>query len=149
MYSQNSLNMNRMPYFVLRSAYSTCGVPTPSHPVSSLRTDRRICRGDFTDFSREGISALGSLPLWGTSKFHLRVKGLPSLPGVDPKPPFSPILDSTGGRSLLCVCRVCGWVGGGGSVCVCVCVCCVCVLTRRVEYDSRIPAVAATRNRIP
>jgi len=57
-----------------------------------LAAPRRIYRGGFTDFTREGISALGSLPLWGNSKFYLRVR---SLPGVNPKPPFSPILDST------------------------------------------------------
>jgi len=56
----------------------------------------RIYRGGFTDYTREEISALGSLPLWGNSKFHFRVRSVPSLPGVDPKPPLSPILDSTG-----------------------------------------------------
>jgi len=46
----------------------------------------------FPDFSREGIFVLGSLRLWGNSKFYLGVK---SLPGVSPKPPFGLILDST------------------------------------------------------
>jgi len=27
MYSQNRLNINRIPYYILRSAYSTCRVP--------------------------------------------------------------------------------------------------------------------------
>jgi len=39
------------------------------------------------------ISALGYLPLWGNSRFHIRVR---SLPGVSPKPPFGLILGSTG-----------------------------------------------------
>ena len=57
-----------------------------------LRVYRRIYRRDFTDFTREGIFALGSVPLWGNSKFYLRVK---SLPGVSEKPPYGLILDST------------------------------------------------------
>ena len=68
--------------------------------VGGPAASRRIYRRGFTDFSREGISALGSLPLWGYSKFKLRLRGLP---GVHPKPPFSTILDSTGvslGRTL-------------------------------------------------
>jgi len=48
---------------------------------------RRIYRRGFTEFTREVISALGYLPVWGNSKFYLRVK---SLPGVNPKFPFSP-----------------------------------------------------------
>ena len=51
---------------------------------------RRIYRGGFTQFTREGISALGSLLLWGNSTFYSRVG---SLPGVNPNPPSSPILD--------------------------------------------------------
>jgi len=57
--------------------------------------DRRIYRRGFTDFSREGNFALGSLPLWGNSKFYFRVK---SLPGVSPKPVFGLIVDSTVSR---------------------------------------------------
>jgi len=55
---------------------------------------RRIYPRGFTGFSREGIFGLGSLPLLGNSKFYFRVK---SLPGVSPKHPFIPILDSTEG----------------------------------------------------
>jgi len=65
------------------------------HSLLSVRgtgDDRRIYRRGFTDFSREGIFTLGSLPLWGNSKFYLRGK---SLPGVSPKPLFGLILDST------------------------------------------------------
>ena len=42
---------------------------------SALRvfTVRRIYRGDFTEFTREEISALDSLPLWDNSKFYLKV----------------------------------------------------------------------------
>jgi len=54
--------------------------------------DRRICRRGFTDSTQKGIFALGSLPLWGNSKFYLGVR---SVPGVSAEPPFSPILDST------------------------------------------------------
>jgi len=36
-----------------------------------LYMSRRIYRGGFTDFTPEGVSALGSLPLWGNSKFYL------------------------------------------------------------------------------
>ena len=56
------------------------------------RQTGRIYRRSFTDFTRKGIFALGSLPLWGNSKIYLRVR---SLPGINPRPPFSPILDST------------------------------------------------------
>jgi len=58
----------------------------------SLFLGRRIYRRGFTDFTREGIFALGSLPLWGNSKCYLRVK---ILPGVSPNPPFGLILDAT------------------------------------------------------
>jgi len=34
------------------------------------RSSRRIYRGGFTEFTREGISALGYLPLRGNSKFY-------------------------------------------------------------------------------
>jgi len=60
--------------------------------ILDLGFNRRIYRRGFTDFTLEGIFALGSLFLWGNSKFYLRVK---SLPGVFPKPPFGLILDST------------------------------------------------------
>ena len=63
------------------------GTRPPAYPPT-----RRMYREGFTEFTREEISALGSLPLRGNSKFHLKVR---SLPGVNPKPPFSPILDST------------------------------------------------------
>jgi len=62
-----------------------------------LGLTRRIYPRGSTDFTREGIFALGSLPLWGNSQFDFKVR---SLSGVTPKPPFSPILDSTG-RLLL------------------------------------------------
>ena len=50
-----------------------------------------------TEFIREGISALGSLPFWGNSQFYLRVGSLPLI-GDPPSarvPPCSPIPDST------------------------------------------------------
>jgi len=53
---------------------------------------RRIYRGGFTEFPRVIIIALGYLPLWGNSKFYIRVRGLPA---VNPKPSFSYIMDST------------------------------------------------------
>jgi len=65
-----------------------------SRSIECMNAGRRIHRGGFIELIREVISALGYLPLWGTSKFYLRVR---SLPGVNPKPPFSPILDSTDG----------------------------------------------------
>ena len=46
----------------------------------------------FTEFTREVISAPGYLPLWGNSKFYLRVR---SLPGLTRNPPFSPVLETT------------------------------------------------------
>ena len=61
--------------------------PTARQPHS-----RRIYRRGFTDFSREEIFALDSLPLWGNSKLYLRVK---SLPWVSPKSLFGLFLDST------------------------------------------------------
>jgi len=53
---------------------------------------RRTYRRGFADFIQAEILALGSLSLWGNSKFYLRVT---SLPGVSPKSPFGLILDST------------------------------------------------------
>jgi len=47
--------------------------------------------GGLTELARERISALPPLSLWGNTKFYLRVR---SIPGVNPKPPVSPILDS-------------------------------------------------------
>jgi len=44
-------------------------------PLDAL--PHRIYRSGFTEFTREGISALGSLSLWGDSKFYLRVQSLP------------------------------------------------------------------------
>jgi len=64
---------------------------------------RRIYRGAFTEFNREAMSVLGSLPLWGNSEFYVRVR---SLPGVNPKPPFSLILDSTTHQTLSQSCFV-------------------------------------------
>jgi len=61
---------------------------TPRHTPCKYKS-RQIYQRGFTDFTREEVSALGSLPL---STFYLRVR---SLPGVNPKPPSSPILDST------------------------------------------------------
>ena len=59
--------------------------PAPSRSRPNLELlDPRIHRGGFTEFTRERISALGSLPLWGNSEFCSRIK---SLPGVDPNPP--------------------------------------------------------------
>ena len=69
-------------------------------PIKPSRPSCRIYRRDFTEFFSGVISALGYLPLWGNSRFCLRVR---SLPGVSPKPPFGLILDSTAfilGRSL-------------------------------------------------
>jgi len=40
--------------------------------------NRRIYRGGFTEFTREEISAMGSLPLWEDSNFCLRVRIVPS-----------------------------------------------------------------------
>ena len=63
--------------------------------LRSREPNLRIYRGGFTEFTREGISAPGSLPLRGNSQFYLRLR---SLPGVNPKPLFGPNLDSTEGR---------------------------------------------------
>ena len=53
----------------------------------------RIYRGGFHRIYPEGNSCAGlPPPLWGNSTFYLRAR---SLPGVDPNPFFSPILDST------------------------------------------------------
>jgi len=63
-----------------------CELPPPELPI------RRIYRVGFTEFTRKVITALGYLPLWGSSKFYFRVR---RLPGINPKTPFSPIMDST------------------------------------------------------
>jgi len=71
------------------------GLCSHSHGESiatATSSSRRIYRGSFTEFPREGISALGPLPLWGNSKFYFRVR---SLLKVNPNPPFDPIPDST------------------------------------------------------
>jgi len=60
--------------------------------LEQMHLNRRMYRGGFTEFTREVLSALGYLPLWGNSTFYLRVG---SLPVLNPKPPCSPILDST------------------------------------------------------
>jgi len=63
---------------------SSCDSPTPqrSRPRNSRFAfiPSNLPRG-FPEFTRKGISALGSLPLRCNSKFHLRVR---SLPGVNP-----------------------------------------------------------------
>jgi len=48
--------------------------------------NRRVYRGGFKDFTREGIHAMGSLPLWGNSKFYLRVRSVPGV--ITRNPPF-------------------------------------------------------------
>jgi len=60
--------------------WSSPGVnPKPRFGLILYSTDRRIYSGGFTEFTREVISALGYLPLWGSSKFYLRVRSLPGI----------------------------------------------------------------------
>jgi len=69
--------------------------------------DRRIYRRGFTELTREGISALGSLPLSGNSKFYLRRR---SFPGVNQsEPPLQPYSGFDG----WCACAPAGRGGRG------------------------------------
>ena len=122
-------------------------------PESSLQTisSRRIYRRGFTDFTREGIFTLGSLPLWGNSKFYLRIK---SLPWVSPKPPFGLILDSTV-QELLEACASMQQVPGPFSPSPCsrssralvpmTVVLCVCLGVSTVNSTSALPHPAPPR----